>query len=297
MKLLTKENLAKHSYIRIGGETEYFAIPETVEEIFEIVKFARDRELPFYVIGGGSNILFPDEGYKGVIISTENLNQIRIQNEFVVAQAGLSLPLLVNLLQKEGLSGMEELCEIPGTVGGAVAGNAGAFGKEISEVFVEGNILTFEGKIIKVKRDDLNFSYRSSILQNLGILLDATFRLVPSSPEKIFSIIKEIKQKRRKTQPVGELTLGSVFRNPPGTSAGFLIEKAGLKGYTIGGAKFSEKHANFIVNFANAKASDVKALIKEAKKRVSELFGIELNPEIIILEHTTNFKREANNGL
>ncbi|MGB9823562.1 MAG: UDP-N-acetylmuramate dehydrogenase [Candidatus Hydrothermia bacterium] len=297
MKLLTKENLAKHSYIRIGGETEYFAIPETVEEIFEIAKFARDRELPFYVIGGGSNILFPDEGYKGVIISTENLNQIRIQNEFVVAQAGLSLPLLVNLLQKEGLSGMEELCEIPGTVGGAVAGNAGAFGKEISEVFVEGNILTFEGKIIKVKRDDLNFSYRSSILQNLGILLDATFRLVPSSPEKIFSIIKEIKQKRRKTQPVGELTLGSVFRNPPGTSAGFLIEKAGLKGYTIGGAKFSEKHANFIVNFANAKASDVKALIKEAKKRVSELFGIELNPEIIILEHTTNFKREANNGL
>ncbi len=297
MKLLTKESLAKHSYIRIGGETEYFAVPDTFEEIFKVIKFARDRELPFYPVGGGSNILFPDEGYKGVIISTENFNQIRIQSELVVVQAGLPLPQLVNLLQKEGLSGMEELCEIPGTVGGAVAGNAGAFGKEISEVFVEGNILTFEGKIIKVKRDDLNFSYRSSILQNLGILLDATFRLVPSSPEKIFSIIKEIKQKRRKTQPVGELTLGSVFRNPPGTSAGFLIEKAGLKGYTIGGAKFSEKHANFIVNFANAKASDVKALIKEAKKRVSELFGIELNPEIIILEHTTNFKREANNGL
>lgn len=293
MKLLTKEVLAKHSYIRIGGETEYFSVPDTFEEIFEIIKFARDRELPFYLVGGGSNILFPDEGYKGVIISTENLNQIRIQDEFVIVQAGLPLPQLVNLLQKEGLSGMEELCEIPGTVGGAVAGNAGAYGKEISELFVEGNILTFEGKIIKVKRDDLKFSYRSSFLKNIGILLDATFKLVPSSPEKISSKIKDIKEKRRKTQPVGELTLGSVFKNPPGTSAGFLIERAGLKGYTIGGAKFSEKHANFIVNFANAKASDVKALINEAKKRVRELFGIELDTEIIILEPTSNFREEG----
>ncbi len=297
MKILEKEPLKKHSYIRIGGEARYFAVPETVEELTEAIEFARNKKLPFYIIGGGSNILFHDEGYQGVIINTSCLQNININGEIITVGAGVSLPELSVLLQKEGLSGMEELCEIPGTIGGAIAGNAGAFGREISELFVEGKILDSKGNLVILGKEELKFSYRNSHLKKFGIIVEAKLKLTLSTPNRVAERMKEFKKLRREHQPVGELSLGSVFRNPPGTSAGFLLDKAGFKGYTIGGAKFSEKHANFIVNFNNAKAEDVKALIKEAKKKVFELFGIDIECEIIILGPKQCFTEEEFYGV
>lgn len=297
MKILQKEPLKKHSYIRIGGEASFFAVPETLEELKEAIKFAKNSKLPYYVVGGGSNILFHDDGYQGVVINTLALKNIKIEGRRVTVGAGVSLPELSLLLKKVGLSGMEELSDIPGTIGGAIAGNAGAFGREISELFVEGKVLDFKGNFIAIGREDLCFSYRKSSLRKLGILIEAKFELIPSTSDRVAERMKEIKKLRRERQPVGELTLGSVFKNPQGTSAGFLLEKAGLKGFTIGGAKFSEKHANFIVNFNNARSQDVKDLIIEAKRRVLEYFGINLECEIILLEPQQSFSEEEPYGI
>jgi UDP-N-acetylmuramate dehydrogenase len=296
MKIKKQELLKNHSYIRIGGPAHVFVEAESTEDLLNAIKMAKDFNLPYYIIGGGSNILFPDEGYHGVIIKTTGLNDITIYDTKVKVKAGTRLPYLVNELLRAELSGMEELCEIPGTIGGAISGNAGAFGREIGELFTEGVVLTPDGNIVKVTQKDLNFGYRRSDLKKIGILIEATLQLVPSTSDKIKSAMEEFKSRRRETQPVGELTLGSVFKNPEGISAGYLLDRAGLKGFTVGGAKFSEKHANFIVNFSNATYQDVLELIKIGFEKVKEMFNIELEREIIVLEPNAHFFREDKDG-
>jgi len=296
MKIKKQELLKNHSYIRIGGPAHIFVEAESTEDLLNAIKMAKDFNLPYYIIGGGSNILFPDEGYHGVIIKTTGLNDITIYGTKVKVKAGTRLPYLVNELLRAELSGMEQLCEIPGTIGGAISGNAGAFGREIGELFTEGVALTPDGNIVKVTQKDLNFGYRRSDLKKIGILVEATLQLVPSTSDKIKSAMEEFKSRRRETQPVGELTLGSVFKNPEGISAGYLLDRAGLKGFTVGGAKFSEKHANFIVNFNNATYQDVLELIKIGFEKVKEMFNIELEREIIVLEPNAHFFREDKDG-
>jgi UDP-N-acetylmuramate dehydrogenase len=296
MKIKKQELLKNHSYIRIGGPAHIFVEAESTEDLLNAIKIAKDSNLPYYIIGGGSNILFPDEGYHGVIIKTTGLNDITIYGTKVKVKAGIRLPYLVNELLRAELSGMEQLCEIPGTIGGAISGNAGAFGREIGELFIEGVVLTPDGHIVKITQKDLNFSYRRSDLKKIGILIEATLQLVPSTSDKIKSAMEEFKSRRRETQPVGELTLGSVFKNPEGISAGYLLDRAGLKGFTVGGAKFSEKHANFIVNFSNATYQDVLELIKIGFEKVKEMFNIELEREIIVLEPNAHFFREDKDG-
>jgi UDP-N-acetylmuramate dehydrogenase len=296
MKIKKQELLKNHSYIRIGGPAHIFVEAESTEDLLNAIKMAKDFNLPYFIIGGGSNILFPDEGYHGVIIKTTGLNDITIHGTKVKVKAGTRLPYLVNELLIAELSGMEQLCEIPGTIGGAISGNAGAFGREIGELFIEGVVLTPDGHIVKVTQKDLNFSYRRSDLKKIGILIEATLQLVPSTSDRIKSAMEEFKSRRRETQPVGELTLGSVFKNPEGISAGYLLDRAGLKGFTVGGAKFSEKHANFIVNFNNATYQDVLELIKIGFEKVKEMFNIELEREIIVLEPNTHFFREDKDG-
>uniref|UniRef100_A0A7V4E479 UDP-N-acetylenolpyruvoylglucosamine reductase n=1 Tax=candidate division WOR-3 bacterium TaxID=2052148 RepID=A0A7V4E479_UNCW3 len=291
MKIKEREPLRNHSYIRIGGPARFFVQVKSIEEIIETIDMARKMSLPYYIIGSGSNILFPDEGYYGIIIKMTELNEILISGNKATIKAGTQIPLLVKELQRAGLSGMEQLSEIPGTIGGAIAGNAGAFGREIGELFTEGVVLTPDGHLEKVSQKELNFEYRKSDLKKFGILVEATLKFATSSPEKIEMAMKEFKKKRRETQPVGELTLGSVFKNPEGVSAGYLLDKAGLKGYSIGGAKFSEKHANFIVNFNGATCKDVIELIEIGYKRVKEMFNIELEREIIVLNPFDNFVR------
>jgi len=296
MKIKKQELLKNHSYIRIGGPAHIFVEAESTEDLLNAIKMAKDFNLPYFIIGGGSNILFPDEGYHGVIIKTTGLNDIIIHGTRVKVKAGTRLPYLVNELSRAELSGMEQLCEIPGTIGGAISGNAGAFGREIGELFTEGVVLTPDGNIVKVTQKDLNFSYRRSDLKKIGILIEATLQLVPSTSDKIKSAMEEFKSRRRETQPIGELTLGSVFKNPEGISAGYLLDRAGLKGFTVGGAKFSEKHANFIVNFNNATYQDVLELIKIGFEKVKEMFNIELEREIIVLEPNAHFFREDKDG-
>ncbi len=292
-----KENveLKKYSYIRIGGPARYFATPNTIEELIHFIKWSQDKGIPIYFIGAASNILFEDDGYEGIIVSLAEFKKIEIDMEksIVKAGAGVQLPFLINQLSKQGLSGLEQLCEIPGTVGGAVAMNAGAFGREIGEVFEKGLVITEEGKIIEASKEDLKFRYRKSVLKKLGILIEATFKLTPSEPDKIKNSIEEFKKLRREKQPVGELTLGSVFKNPESHSAGYLLDSAGLKGFSMGNVKYSEKHANFIVNTGNASAYEYKKLMELGQNRVKEKFGIILEPEIISLEKRTDFFKEV----
>jgi UDP-N-acetylmuramate dehydrogenase len=289
MIILENEPLKKHSYIRIGGPAKRFVHVDSHEDLVKIIKIEKDLGNPYYLIGEGSNILFSDNGYNGTIIKMTGISGVEISGNIVRVKAGTRLPELVQLLLSAGLSGMEQLCEIPGSVGGAVAGNAGAFGREIGELFEEGVIVDHNGNLRRVTRDQLQFSYRTSRLKSYGVIIEATFRLVPSTPETIRKAIEEFKLRRREAQPVGELTLGSVFKNPKGISAGYLLDRVGLKGYSIGGAKFSEKHANFIVNFNNAKAEDVISLIREGVNRVRNAFNIELETEIIMLEENSCF--------
>lgn len=296
MNLLKNIELKKYSYIRIGGPAKYFATPKTIEELINLIKWSREMEIPLYFIGSASNILFDDEGYEGIIIRLTGFNKIDIDEEklTVKAGAGVQLPFLVQQLSRQGLSGLEQLCEIPGTVGGAIAMNAGAFGREIGEVFEKGLVVNEDGKIIEVSQIEFNFGYRKSELKKLGVLIEATFKLTPSEPEKIKNCIEEYKQLRREKQPVGELTLGSVFKNPESTSAGYLLESAGLKGFSLGNVKYSEKHANFIVNMGNASANEYKNLMQLGRNKVKEKFGIILEPEIILLAKRTDFFREVN---
>ncbi|RLG01308.1 UDP-N-acetylenolpyruvoylglucosamine reductase [Thermococci archaeon] len=281
-----KENVKLDTYstIGIGGTARFFAEPRDIEQLRQALRFSKENEVPFFVLGGGSNTLFPDTVYNGIVIRMAKFNKVRIRGEECVVSAGFLLPRLIFLLQQESLSGLEELFEIPGTVGGAVYMNAGSFGREIGEAVQSVKVLTYDGDLITLSGQELNFSYRHSDLSRFGILLEVSLKLKKSSPYKILRVMEKVRRKRRKTQPVGERTLGSAFKNPEGKSAGLLIDKAGLRGYSYGGAKFSKKHANFIVNFKDASQKDVLYLLKLGKEKVKEKFGEELEEEIIILK-------------
>ena len=289
MKIVKGELLKKHSYIRIGRPAKMFSYVNSYEDLQNLIETAQELGVPYYIVGEGSNILFSDKGYDGIIIKTTPFSGIEIRENIATVKAGTQLPKLVQELVSAGLSGLEQLCEIPGTVGGAVAGNAGAFGREIGEVFKCGKILTTKNEIIEVSQEDMQFSYRSSRLKTFGILLEASFKLAKSDTATIKNAIEIYKKRRRESQPIGELTLGSVFKNPTGVSAGYLLDRAGLKGYTIGGAKYSEKHANFIVNFNDATCDDINMLIDEGRSRVKAMFNIELELEIVILKDGDHF--------
>jgi len=281
-----KENIKLDAYstIGIGGTARFFAEPIDIEQLRQALKFSKENEIPFFVMGGGSNTLFPDGIYNGIIIRMVKFNKIKIRGEDCIVSAGFLLPRLIFLLQKESLSGLEELFEIPGTVGGAIYMNAGSYGREIGEVVQSAKILTYDGDIIELSGGELNFSYRHSDLSKYGILIEVSLKLKKSSPYKILRVMEKVRRKRRETQPVGERTLGSAFKNPEGNSAGLLLDKAGLRGYSYGGAKFSEKHANFIVNFKNASQKDVLYLLELGKEKVKQKFGEDLEEEIIILK-------------
>jgi len=281
-----KENIKLDAYstIGIGGTARFFAEPIDIKQLRQALKFSKENEIPFFVLGGGSNTLFPDGIYNGIIIRMVKFNKIKIRGEDCIVSAGFLLPRLIFLLQKESLSGLEELFEIPGTVGGAIYMNAGSYGREIGEVVQSAKILTYDGDIIELSGGELNFSYRHSDLSKYGILIEVSLKLKKSSPYKILRVMEKVRRKRRETQPVGERTLGSAFKNPEGNSAGLLLDKASLRGYSYGGAKFSEKHANFIVNFKNASQKDVLYLLELGKEKVKEKFGEDLEEEIIILK-------------
>jgi len=284
-----KENilLAKYTTFKIGGRAKYFLVAKTKDELIEGVKFARQKDLPFFVLGGGSNLLVSDKGYNGIAIKIKN-QKLKIKNKnkktkIIEAEAGVKLDDLVKLAAENSLAGIEWAAGIPGTVGGAIYGNAAAFGKSMSEIIKEVEVFdTFELKIKNYRLKDCKFDYKESIFKknkNL-IILSCIISLKKGNKKEIKEKIKYFLDYRERHHPLNLPSAGSVFKNPPEMSAGELIEKCGLKGKRIGEAQISPKHANFIVNLGGAKAEDALELIKLIKKQVKKKFGIELEEEI-----------------
>ncbi|MCA1933320.1 MAG: UDP-N-acetylmuramate dehydrogenase [Calditerrivibrio sp.] len=276
------ELLSKHCSYRVGGPAKYFATPRNEYELLAVEEFILKNNLKYLLLGGGTNILFDDRGFNGCVLSLKHLNRyIFIDGETVVAGAGILLDDLVKYTLENNLSGMEDLSGIPGTVGGSVFMNAGAFQCEIKDI-VKNIKLMENGKIFTIENSEAGFGYRQSRLHGKKIL-EVSIQLKKGG---INSLIRreEILFKRWDKQPLEYPSCGSVFKRPSGGYAGKLIEDSGLKGFSIGGAKISEKHANFIVNFNNATGRDIRELINHIKKTVMEKFGVLLEEEVKIID-------------
>jgi UDP-N-acetylmuramate dehydrogenase len=282
--------LSKYTTFRIGGRAKYFFKARNKKELISAIKFAKSKRLPFFVLGGGSNLLVSDKGFRGVVIKIQITNykfqtNSKSQITGISVGAGLSLSKLVQLAAEKGLSGLEWAVGIPGTVGGAVYGNAGAFKKSMKDITKTVTVLEGGFKIKKYKNKDCRFGYRDSVFKhnkNL-IIISTELKLKKGEKKEIQKKIKENLEYKKRVQPLNYASAGSIFKNPHNFSAGELIEKCGLKGKKIGGAKISEKHANFIVNLKKAKAKDVKNLINLIKKEVKKKFKINLEEEIRFL--------------
>jgi UDP-N-acetylmuramate dehydrogenase len=281
MRYLRDELLKKHTSFRIGGPADYFCVPEDIEQIKEALNFARENRLPVAIMGLGTNLLALDNGFRGLVIKLGGgLSWMKAKSRVVHVGSGVSLPKLLLFLARRGLGGMEFLAGIPGTVGGAAVMNAGAWGKEISRFVDRITVLDFKGKERTLKKRQLKFSYRKSVLQKgKWILLEVVLRLRKSKRKAIKSKLQGFLKRRRESQPLGIPNAGCIFKNPKGKFAGRIIEEAGCKGMRMGDAQVSSKHANFIVNLGEAKARDVVKLIARVQKAVK----IKLEPELKVM--------------
>lgn len=277
-RIFTEEPMYKHTTLGVGGRAEYFLRPKTEREAEALLTLAEKYALPVTIVGRGSNLLVGDKGIRGMVISTERLDMLRRKEERVTAYAGVKNADLVELTRRSGLSGLEFLTGIPGSVGGGIAMNAGAFGRSLSDV-VESVDLIRRGKRLRLPKEACGFGYRTGGFCPGDFILSARFLLSASDPGRVEEAISSFAERRRKLQPAGR-TCGSVFRNPEGYSAGDLIERAGLKGLRAGGAGVSEKHANFIVNEGGS-AEDVRRLICLIKEKIKEEFGVTLQEEVV----------------
>ena len=273
------------SPIGIGGLAQLYAVPSTKEKLVDLIDLIEKNKIEYTLVGGMSNLLPQDNEYQGVIISTKGIKKIVFDKENVNADAGVYLPRLIKEAGARSLGGMEALSGIPGTVGGALVSNAGAFGTSISDFLICAEFLDPKREsIVTLYKDQLEFSYRRSIVKSRGLLaLNATFRLESIKKEEIRNRIKRFRDMRAAAQPIGERSLGSVFKRFCGVGAGYYIDACGLKGLRVGGAQISQKHAGFIVNSGGATASDYLALVDVARRRVKEKFGLELELEIEVM--------------
>lgn len=276
------ENMSKHTTFRIGGAAEYFVAPRTTEGVVGTLKLCREQQIPFYVIGNGSNILVSDEGVSGVILQIGNgLSDMNFQEGRLVVQAGTMLTKAANLAARQGYTGMEFAVGIPGTVGGAIAMNAGAYGGEIKDVIVSATVLTKEGKLLTLTRGELELGYRSSrIAREQYVVLEAEFCLEPGNAEEIKAACEKNMKARMEKQPLEYPSAGSTFKRPKGYFAGKLIMDAGLRGFQVGDAQVSEKHCGFLINRGKATAEDMQKLIQQVQTRVQETYGVTLEPEV-----------------
>lgn len=271
--------LASFTTFRIGGPADYYLEPIDKEDVVNLIKYLRANLSPFMIIGNASNLLISDEGYRGAVINLESaLGEIRKEGEFVLVGSGTRLAKFVDFCVQRGLGGVEALAGIPGTVGGAVIMNAGAYGGEISDYLVDVEVLR-EGNIVWVKKEEGGFSYRRSGFGR-DVVLSARFDLPKKDKTELMRVRRELLVKRNLAQPVNYPNAGSIFKNPQGNYAAKLIESAGLKGLRRGSAQISERHGNFIVNLGNARATDVLDLIHEAQREVLEKFKVRLELEV-----------------
>lgn len=285
VEILVAEPMKNHTTFRIGGPADALALPKTPEEVAEVVRFCHEHAQPYYVLGNGSNLLVSDEGYRGLVLQLyRNFNDIQVNGETITVQAGAMLAAVARTAYQTGLTGLEFASGIPGTIGGAVVMNAGAYGGEMKNVLKEVTVLTKEGEVLVIPAKALELGYRTSVIPKNGwIVLGAVLQLKKGDQEQILARMEELKEQRITKQPLDLPSAGSTFKRPEGYFAGKLIMDAGLRGFTVGGAQVSEKHCGFVVNRGNATAADVWKLICEVKRRVKEMTGVELEPEVKLL--------------
>ena len=278
------EIMKNHTSFKIGGECDYFVIPKNSQQLKAVINKAKELNLPVFVLGKGSNLLVSDNGVEGVVISMLGLNEIEVNGDEITAGAGVSVAALCVAALNNGLSGLEFAYGIPGSVGGGLYMNAGAYGGEFSDTVIKAEYLSYEGELVTVDAKDMALGYRTSIFkQNGGIILSATFKLKQGESQKIKAAMDDFMDRRKTKQPLEYPSAGSTFKRPTGYFAGALIEENNLKGVSLGGAMVSEKHAGFVINYDNATANDVKGLMAKIQKTVKENNGVELEPEIIFV--------------
>ncbi|MBP1930660.1 UDP-N-acetylmuramate dehydrogenase [Ammoniphilus resinae] len=283
--VLKDEPLANHTTWKIGGPADVFIQPKDLSGLVKAMRIVHKHQLPWRVIGKGSNLLVRDKGIRGVVFKlADGLDHLEFKDDVVHVGAGYSFIRLAVMAGKEGLTGLEFAGGIPGSVGGAVYMNAGAHGSDISRILKSAEVLSEAGEIKTYTNHDMQYRYRHSILQDKGgIVLAAVFQLAHGNRKEIADAMAKYKDRRRLTQPLQLPCCGSVFRNPPHDHSGRLIEESGLKGYRIGDAQVSEKHANFIVNRGKATAADVLALIQHIQKEIAERYQVQLIPEVEVV--------------
>jgi len=291
-EVLRNEPLSRHTSFGIGGPADLLVYPADRDDLAALLREIGAQKLNFVVLGGGTNILVRDGGFRGVAISLRRLNAIRVEREYrslggtyavVYAEAGATLAKVISFTANEALTGLEFATGIPGTIGGAVCMNAGTAEGEMGDVVETVTVLTPGGELVTRSKEEMGFGYRTANVPAGHVVLSALLQLRHDEQKKIEARVKALMDKRKERQPWGLQNAGSMFKNPLDESAGKLIESAGLKGKTVGGAQVSEKHANFIVNTGKAKAADVLALMEIVKQTVLDVHGARLEPEIKII--------------
>ena len=284
-ELLLEEPMAKHTSFRIGGPADVLAQPGNEAELAELLKRAADHAVPVTLVGNGSNLLVRDKGIRGLVIKLSNLfSSITVAGNVLTFGSGISLAMASKKAASLSLSGLEFAVGIPGTIGGAVYMNAGAYDGEMAKVVTSVQVMDRQGQSSQLKADELDFSYRHTALQNSGLIVTSvTVSLQPGEAESIKAKMDDFSQRRIAKQPLELPSAGSMFKRPAGYFAGTLIEQTGLKGYTVGGAQVSTKHAGFVVNVGGATAKDVLQLIRDVQDRVLAVQGVQLEPEVLVL--------------
>ena len=285
MKLSLNESMAIHTSFRIGGPAAVMAFPESAQQLAQVVKLAKEKNVPIRILGAGTNVLAPDEGMQELVICLKDAmegmelldgNRIRVSAGVTMARAAV-------FAANNGLAGMEFAHGIPGTVGGGVYMNAGAYGGEMGMICESVDVVTSNGEVRTLSKEDMGFSYRHSVLEEtFSVVTGVTLQLEPGQTEEIRGKMQELMEKRKTSQPLDKPSAGSAFKRPVGGYAAALIDQAGLKGFQVGGAAVSTKHAGFVVNMGGATAKDVKTLLCEVAKRVKDNSGISIEPEIRI---------------
>ncbi len=280
--VILDEPLKKHCTFKVGGNADVFFVPQDIDELTMALCYLKNNNIKYFILGNGSNILFSDQGYRGVIVSLKNFKSIKKVDDLLIqVECGSTLSSLCNFALEESLEGLEFASGIPGTVGGGIYMNAGAYGGELKDVLVSCRAINSEGEIITLSNEELMLSYRTSVFQTKNwLVLDGTFKLKKGNYEEIKKKMIELIKKRNDKQPVDKPSAGSTFKRPANNFAGKLIMDSQLRGYKIGGAMVSEKHCGFVINDGTATAKDIEDLISYIKEVVREKYNVSLEPEV-----------------
>ena len=284
-RVFTEEAMSQHTTFKIGGPADYFLMPDKGEDVGRVIKICKEKEIPYFILGNGSNLLVGDGGYRGAVIQIyRNMSSVTVEGNEITAQAGALLSAVAAAAKNASLTGFEFAGGIPGTIGGAVVMNAGAYGGEMKDVLTEVTVMNAEGDIFTLPTEELELGYRTSIIKTAGyIVLEAKIRLKEGDLEVIRETMKDLTIRRTTKQPLEYPSAGSTFKRPEGYFAGKLIMDSGLAGYQVGGAQVSEKHCGFVINAGDATARDVRTLMDNVRDIVYKKYGVTLEPEVKFL--------------